>query len=205
MMNKKIFLGVCVLSLLLAGCRGYRTEKAPFHVNPNMDWQPKFKGQQLSLTPPENTVVFGNSSLDTDEQKREQYLKSNTAFYFGKTDKGEWVKKVPVKVDKEFVLRGQERFNIYCGACHDRAGTGQGPVVKRGFAPPPHLSDDRIVAYTDGELFNVISNGIRTMPGYRKQITESDRWAIVTYVRALQQSQRASVTDLSADQKKELK
>jgi mono/diheme cytochrome c family protein len=39
--------------------------------------------------------------------------------------------------------RGQERFNIYCSPCHDRAGTGRGMIVERGFTPPPSFHRDR--------------------------------------------------------------
>ena len=51
----------------------------------------------------------------------------------------------------------------------------------------------------NGQLFNTISNGFNTMPGYSAQIQVADRWAIVLYVRALQRSQNASQTDVPAD------
>ena len=47
--------------------------------------------------------------------------------------------------------------------------------------------------YPDGKLFSTITNGIRKMPGYAGQIKAKDRWAIVAYVRALQQSQNSSM------------
>jgi mono/diheme cytochrome c family protein len=64
-------------------------------------------------------------------------------------------------------------------------------VVQRGFLPPPSLHDDRIVQLPDGQIFQVISRGVRTMPAYGVQIPEADRWAIVAYVRALQYSRSA--------------
>jgi len=42
----------------------------------------------------------------------------------------------------------------------------------------------------DGEIFNVITHGVRNMPGYAYQIPAQDRWAIITYIRALQLSQQ---------------
>jgi mono/diheme cytochrome c family protein len=48
----------------------------------------------------------------------------------------------------------------------------------------------------DGEIFSVISQGRRSMPGYRFQILEADRWAIVSYVRALQRASRGTVEDV---------
>ncbi len=173
---------------MIAGCRGYRTETPPFHLNPNMDWQAKYKAQQLSLPIPEDTVAQGT-------------LKDDPVFFEGKDASGKWVRRIPLDVTKEFMLRGQERYDIYCAVCHDRAGTGKGPVVQRGFVPPPDFADDRLLAYPDGQLFDVISHGIRNMPAYGKQIPESDRWAIVAYLRAIQKSRTTKVSELPADMK----
>jgi mono/diheme cytochrome c family protein len=87
------------------------------------------------------------------------------------------------------VKRGQERFNVYCRPCHDGAGTGQGTVVKHGMAQPPSLHDPRIRHMPDGQLFASISHGVRNMPAYNYSIPVNDRWAIVSYVRALELSQ----------------
>ena len=64
---------------------------------------------------------------------------------------------------------------------------------------PGNLHDERIVNFVDGEIFHVITNGRRSMPGYRFQIPEKDRWAIVAYVRALQRSWRGTMNDVPAD------
>ena len=48
----------------------------------------------------------------------------------------------------------------------------------------------------DGEIFNVMTNGRRSMPPYRYQIVSRDRWAIVAYVRALQRTSMATVADV---------
>jgi hypothetical protein len=56
---------------------------------------------------------------------------------------------------------------------------------------PQNLHDPKILSRPDGHIFNTITNGIRTMPPYDKQITILDRWAIVSYIRALQNSQNA--------------
>jgi mono/diheme cytochrome c family protein len=102
--------------------------------------------------------------------------------------------------------RGQERFNIYCYVCHGYDGSGHGPINQRAlelkatdtdanhpigvnWTPAAQLSSDTIRAEADGQIFNTITNGIRTMPSYGSQIPVEDRWAIVAYVRALQLSQ----------------
>jgi mono/diheme cytochrome c family protein len=54
---------------------------------------------------------------------------------------------------------------------------------------PTNIADPKIADKSVGELFNTISNGIRNMPGYARQVPPADRWAIILYVRALQKSQ----------------
>ncbi len=191
----RIILIISFLTLGL-GCRGYRSEKPPIHLNPNMDFQAKIKAQWLPLDPPFGTIPWGDQSIQEEDPGRARFLKSDSGFYFGKTQNGQWLSRVPVEVTKTVVLRGQERFNIYCAVCHDRAGTGKGPVIERGFTPAPDYADERILKLRDGEIFNIITNGIRNMPAYQYQIREEDRWAIVTYVRALQKMRTAKKNEL---------
>ncbi len=37
------------------------------------------------------------------------------------------------------------------------------------------------------------------MPGYKYQISEKDRWAIVAYIRALQRAWRGTMADVPAE------
>lgn len=190
-MKYKSLLLLLLCAVLFSGCRGQRSEKPPVHLNPNMDYQSKFIPQRLSRDLPEGTLPWGDKDALYHREKRDDKLKSDTQYYFGKNADGTWVKKVPVEVTAEVINRGQERYDIYCSVCHDKSGSGKGLVIERGFAPAPNFSEQRVVDMTDGYIFDVISHGVRNMPAYGKQIPESDRWAIVTYVRALQKVKTA--------------
>ena len=109
----------------------------------------------------------------------------------------------------DLMRRGQERFNIYCAACHGLGGYGDGMVARRaaemqqsgantaaGWVAPTNYHTDEIRGRPVGNLYNTITNGIRTMPAYDKQIPVPDRWAIVAYVKALQRSQHAKPQDV---------
>ena len=194
-MKNKVSLLLILLVVVLTGCRGQRSEKPPIHLNPNMDYQAKYNAQQLSLDLPAGTLPWGDREAFAYPEKRESKIKTDTQFYFGKNANGSWVKKVPIDVSLATLDRGQERFDIYCAVCHDKAGSGKGIVIKRGFAPAPNFSEQRVIDMEDGYIFNVISNGVRNMPAYGKQIPESDRWAIVTYLRALQKVNSADYNE----------
>ena len=102
----------------------------------------------------------------------------------------------PFPIDKQVVLRGQERFNIFCAPCHDRVGTGNGMIVRRGFRAPPSFHIDRLRQTEAGRIFQHITKGVGVMPDYAQQIPAEDRWAIIAYIRALQFSQNARLSDV---------
>jgi mono/diheme cytochrome c family protein len=97
------------------------------------------------------------------------------------------------------------KFNTYCQPCHDKTGSGQGIVPTRVATwQPSNLTEDRVVQFADGDIFNVITNGRRSMPPYRFQIAVEDRWAIIAYVRALQRAAHGTKAEVPADRAAEL-
>lgn len=120
----------------------------------------------------------------------------------------------PMPITQQTLERGQERFNIYCSVCHDRAGTGKGMIVQRGFTAPPSLHTDwsrgfkrrgadlKLREAPVGYYFEVVTHGFGAMPDYADQVEPADRWAIIAYIRALQFSQRATLADISDESEK---
>jgi mono/diheme cytochrome c family protein len=117
---------------------------------------------------------------------------------------GAWVADVPESLTRALLLRGQARFNIFCADCHGEDGYGTGIIVMRGFPHPQSFHSGRLRDEPAGKLFDAITRGSGIMYGFADRIDASDRWAIVAYIRALQKSQEASVTELSAEDRKRL-
>ena len=171
-------------ALLLAGCRQDMHDQ-PKYVPLR---QSAFFNDARSARPVvEGTVARGQ--LHDDE-----------LMYTGKVN-GQDATVFPMRVDAAVMARGQQRFNIYCSPCHGRTGQGDGMVVRRGYRRPPSMHQDRLRGAPPGHFFDVITNGFGAMPDYAAQITAADRWAIVAYVRALQLSEHASLTDVPADKR----
>jgi hypothetical protein len=74
-------------------------------------------------------------------------------------------------------------------------------AASTGWVTPSNITEEAFAKQPHGQLFNTISHGIRTMPGYASQIKETDRWAIVFYLRALQRSAHSTVGDVPAGDK----
>ncbi len=178
------------LALLLA-CAGCRQD---MHVQPRYNpYDPTdfFEDGQSARLPVEGTVPRGDLKLGPNE-----------LLYTGKVD-GQPSDSFPFPVTREILDRGRERFNIYCSPCHGFSGDGDGMIVQRGFRRPPSLHEDRLRTAPAGHFFDVITNGQGVMYPYGYRVAPRDRWAIVYYIRALQLSRQASVTDLpEAEQKK---
>jgi len=125
-------------------------------------------------------------------------LRSDTRLYAGK-EEGRLLTSFPLPVTRELLVRGRERYDIFCAPCHDRVGSGNGMVVQRGYRPPPSFHIERLREAPVGHHFDVITSGFGAMPDHAAQIPAEDRWAIVAYVRALQLSQGAKLTDVPAE------
>ncbi len=194
---------VFALSVLaLAGCSGVQRDP-PVQVWDDMKHQPKFHPQgenevsalaadhRDARRPPEGTIARGGAA-------------DQSAFYTG-MDGEMYVGKSPVPLTPALLHQGQMRFNTYCQPGHDKTGSGVGIVPTR--VPtwqPSNLTEDRLVQAADGDIFNVITNGRRSMPAYRFQITVEDRWAIIAYVRALQRAAHGTKADVPADKAADL-
>jgi mono/diheme cytochrome c family protein len=123
------------------------------------------------------------------------YLHLDEHLYAGNVD-GKVAEALPFPLTRQLLERGQQRFNIYCTPCHDYLGSGQGMIVRRGFSAPPSLHIERLRQAPLGHFFAVMTDGYGTMPKYSTQISAQDRWAIVAYIRALQLSQHATLSDV---------
>ena len=181
--------GTAVLSFfVLAGCRQDMHDQPKYiPLRPS-----SFFADGRSARPlPEGTVARG-------------HLDDNVAFFTGKGPDGKPISDCPVPVTKDLILRGQQRFNVYCTPCHSRLGDGNGMVVQRGYRRPPSFHTDRLRQMPNGYFFDVITEGFGAMPDYKQQVQPADRWAIVSYIRALQFSQQASINDVPPEARGQL-
>jgi hypothetical protein len=117
---------------------------------------------------------------------------------------GATMTRFPFPITRKVLLRGQERYNIYCSPCHGMTGDGDGMIVRRGFSQPPTYHQDRLRKAPVGHFFDVITNGFGAMYPYASRVEPEDRWAIVAYIRALQLARNAKLSDLPASERAEI-
>jgi cytochrome c553 len=83
---------------------------------------------------------------------------------------------------------GKEAFSHYCVACHGMDGQNTGVPFADHISPPiPSLASDEVQRYSDGQLKEILDNGIwpSGMPGSKGTLSDDELWAIVVFIRHL--------------------
>lgn len=167
------------LLLALTGCGRNMYEQAKFEE----DEPSSFFANGTSSRPlPEGAVSRSRGGIDE-------------VFFTGLDEDG-LVTEPPLEVTEAVLKRGQERYNIYCSPCHNYSGNGEGMIVQKGFVQPTSFHDPRLRAAPVGYFFGAITNGFGRMYPYASRVPPEDRWAIASYIKALQYSQNAPVDEL---------
>ena len=184
-------LAIFGVALLLAGCdaksdMGEQAKYKPYAPNSTFNDGASARPLVAGVVPRDPATVPGGP-----------YLATSAITAAGSKGTVDEAALNPKSINAALISRGQEKFDIYCSACHGRLGNGMGMVAQRGLMHPPSFHVDRLKRAGDGHLYNVISAGYGAMYSYADKISPQDRWAVVAYVRALQSA--SSVGDLSPD------
>ena len=225
-----IFLATILSGLLILGMfglRGHKFNETPVEIFPDMDRQDRINAQSRSdffadgagsRKPVNGTVPIGFSIPEVAANEGDAILDgfSLTGSYFNSGQMGDYFgdgMPVEIKANKAFLIRGKERYGIYCAICHADSGNGNGPV--RSFGPnggqipianlhDAKFSDPSNQEYRpDGEIFSIITNGRGLMGPYGGAIPAKDRWAIIAYLRVLQDAKISAAKQKDKEEAKE--
>ena len=210
--RRRLIVALAAISFVASGCDRLDMYDQPRYEP--LEASGFFSDGSSARLPVEGTVARG-------------HLKEDEAFHFGK-QAGQPIVQIPeaawraaidrgaqpssradgeldsVAIRRAMLERGRERFEIHCAPCHGLTGEGEGMIVRRGFRRPPSYHTDRLRNAAAGYLFDVVSNGFGAMSPYGSRINATDRWAIVSYIRALQLSRHAAPDDLTDEQRQKL-
>ncbi len=210
------FLVYALIALIVVGIfgvRGQKFTKPPVRIFPDMDEQDKLKAQKpdpffadghggrLPVTQtqprgfnPEGEKVIGGIPEHEFGGQAGYYYTGHVGDYYGNGMPEELT--LTETSASELILRGKERYGIYCAVCHGVSGNGNGMTAQYG-VPVANNVNAKLNAisqetYPDGRLFEVITNGKGLMSGYGYNIPVRDRWAIIAYIHTLQAAKASS-------------
>jgi hypothetical protein len=211
-----IFLLTGVAIVAVFGFRGQKSTGSPIEVFPDMVRQPRVRPQapfeffadgRGARAPIAGTVPMGydmpKAVSEPSPQPRLGFSEGTDYYNTGRMGTN-WGTGLPMILTGDLMERGKQRFNINCAVCHGMTAAGDGITKQYGLATVVSLQDERIRKMADGEIFNTITNGKNTMLAYGPNVMVNDRWAIISYLRALQRSQNATEADVPPDHRAEL-
>jgi hypothetical protein len=176
--SASLLLGAALSAMALSGCdMALRQDMADQPKNRPLSPSEFFADGRSERPLVENTVPRGSLENDVYNVSKD---------YAG----------FPLPVDEKLLRRGEDRYKVFCTPCHGLQGDGNGMAAVRGMKRPPSYHIDRLRQAPNGYFYDVISNGFGVMYSYSERIAPRDRWAIIAYLRALQLSRNAKVSDL---------
>ncbi len=182
----KAFLRLNTLMGLLALLTGCDNLEKGTRLKP-LEESKFFADGQSSRLPPAHSVAQSDLRIDT-------------VLFTGRNPDGTMAGLMPFPVNEAMLARGKQQFLAICANCHGPDGYGKGIIVRRGFPSPPSYHEEKLLKAPVGHLYDVIANGYGAMYPYASIVDVNDRWAIVSYIRALQRSQRATRGDVPAEE-----
>lgn len=169
-------LALATLALLGAGCRRITgsfpsTGSYPADVFTEMHYTQSYRSQEPPRLASAGAVpITGVEQAYTAEQ------------YAALTN--------PTPRTPENLTRGAELFRVNCSMCHGVQGKGNGPVgdalVASQYSRPPDLAALVTADKSDGQLYQLVSEGVFVMPRFKSLLSAEDRWLILHHVRRLQ-------------------
>lgn len=96
--------------------------------------------------------------------------------------------KNPVTPNANSINKGRQAYMKACRHCHGSTGLGDGPLAPKNPSPANLTDAEWKYGSSDGEIFAIISNGVggdSEMKGLRSELTTTDMWNIVNYLRSI--------------------
>jgi mono/diheme cytochrome c family protein len=148
---------------------------------------------QISIKPQES-VDHANPGMDTFP--RRSVPVAGTTIKVADMDAAQKMVN-PVPADSKSVATGGRLFAIYCTPCHGVSGTGDGLVGAKLIMKPFNLTSSNDMHpwnskdYPDGYIFGYMTLGGAVMPSYANDLSATERWHVVNYVRKVLQKGQA--------------
>jgi|SRR5688572_17803183 len=96
--------------------------------------------------------------------------------------------KNPVAANANSINKGRQAYMKACRHCHGQKGLGDGPLAPKNPSPADLTDGEWKYGASDGEIFSIIANGVggdSEMKGLRSELTTTDMWNIVNYLRSI--------------------
>ncbi len=95
--------------------------------------------------------------------------------------------KNPRIINDETTAEAREHWTEHCSICHGIDGRGNSVVGRNMYPPAPNMTEGQTQQKSDGELFYIVSHGVRLtgMPAWEGEDSPESIWDLVSFIRHL--------------------
>jgi len=99
----------------------------------------------------------------------------------------------PLTINDRTLQQGRESYTGSCSQCHGASAQAEGAFGRTSFPPATDLTSAAMRSVSDGQMFYIIKNGLgfTPMPAFGGQYSDNEIWAMVGFIRSVQQGQDA--------------
>ena len=110
----------------------------------------------------------------------------------------------PLTPDSNQMKEAERLYLIYCGICHGAKLDGNGPLYKDGTGPFPaapanFMGVAKYQTMPEGQMFYSVTYGKNLMGSYASQLTRTQRWEVIAYIKSKQNAALAPATPAATD------
>jgi mono/diheme cytochrome c family protein len=211
---KKILIisGVFVAGLLMISCRGGKNDPGAVYM-PDMSYSraletyagldsAKFTNDPSKL----GTKIFYNNMPVAGTVARGDLpaypYKNDSSGYINSASV---INPLPALSAKDY-LEAARLYLVNCGICHGEKLDGNGPLYNGGNGPfvakPANLiGDAKYTSMAEGTMFHSVLYGLNAMGSYASQLSSTQRWMIIHYIKEKQALTAKPVADSVAVKK----
>ena len=103
-------------------------------------------------------------------------------------------------LDSTQLLEAQRLFMVNCAICHGPNMDAQGPLATSGqVAGIANLKLDQYLKEPEGQMFHVVTYGKNNMGSYASQLSRTQRWMVIQYIKSEQAKEQAKKTAPAKD------
>lgn len=95
--------------------------------------------------------------------------------------------KNPYPATPESLAAARAHWMDHCASCHALNGSGNTVIGQNLYPKAPNMRDSNTQGLSDGELYYIISNGVRFtgMPAWGGEHSPEETWQLVSFIRRL--------------------
>lgn len=200
-MKKVSIITIIVLALFICSCGGVKREPSRIYM-PDMAFSRAYETYASTANLDSLGIHYNGLPVPGTIKRGELFPFPYAQDKVGDSTNYILSKQVPNPLDSMDAGHMKEAERLYlvnCGICHGGNLDGNGPLYNSGNGPyaaaPRNLVTDPVVTgMPDGQMFYSITYGKGQMGPYGPQLSTTQRWMVVNYIRSKQAQGKAGAS-----------